>query len=638
MEDLKKILRKNYITYASYVILDRAIPSVDDGLKPVQRRILHTLHTVDNGTFHKVANIVGQTMAFHPHGDAAINDALVNIANKGFLLDRQGNFGNIYSGDSAAAARYIETRLSPLARDTLFNKDLTSFVPSYDSRNVEPVALPSKIPLVLIQGAEGIAVGMSTKIMPHNFVELLDAEIAILEGEDFEILPDFLTGGIMDASDYDKGRGKIRLRASVETPDDKTIVIKEICYGTTTESLIRSIEEAAKKGKIKVDTINDYTTDDVEIEIKLSRGHYSTQTLDALYAFTDCEVSISPQCIVIKEQMPWETNVDEILRYHTNKLKEYLKEELEIERDRILKKIFDKTLERIFIENKLYKKIESIKTYEGIITAIKKALVPYHSELSHKPDKEDIERLLAIPIRRISRFDIDKNLRDIAEHKKKLASVERDLRNIKRCAIRYLKSIITKYGDMFPRRTAIDEIATVDKRVITTHDVKVYYDAKSGFLGTKISSDDYFECTNLDKILIMYKDGAYTVINIPEKQYILREKNPIAYIGIADKTTQLRVIFRDAKTRCAYAKSFIVKKFIIDREYRYFEEGAKLDVITTAPDVVVELHFKPKPRQKIAKMSYDVDSFASIKSVTARGIRLANKEVKKVKVVKRKTR
>ena len=362
MDDFKQLMEQQYLTYAFYVIRDRAIPDVIDGLKPVQRRILETLRLMHDNKLHKVANVAGQTMALHPHGDAAITDALITVANKGYLLDMQGNFGNIYTGDPAAAARYIETRLSKLSLDTLFNPDLTETVPSYDGRKQEPVRLPVKIPLVLLHGIDGIAVGMSTHILPHNFVELLEAEIAILQGEKFSILPDFLTGGIMDASLYDKGKGKIKLRAKLEERDPKTIVITEICYGTTTESLIRSIDEAAKRGKIKIDAINDYTSDKVEIEIKLPRGVYAADVMKALYAYTECEVTLHSQIVVIRDEYPWEPNVDEILHYHVEHLQSYLKKELEIERDRLLEKIFNKTLDQIFIENRLYKKLETVSS------------------------------------------------------------------------------------------------------------------------------------------------------------------------------------------------------------------------------------------------------------------------------------
>ncbi len=431
MEDFKQLMRGNYLRYASYVIRDRAIPNID-GLKPVQRRILYTLWMMDDGKLHKVANVAGQTMALHPHGDAAITEALVTMANKGYLLDTQGNFGNILTGDPAAASRYIETRLSPLAKETLFNPDLTLTGPSYDGRHQEPMTLPAKIPLLLLQGIDGIAVGMATHIFPHNFVEVLEAEIAILEGRPFTLLPDFPTGGIMDASAYDKGKGKIKLRAKVEARDPKTLVITEICFGTTTESLIRTIDEMAKKGKIKIDSINDYTAEKVEIEIKLPRGQYAQEMIDALYAYTECSVSISSQAIVIKNNLPWETDVDEILKLHAEHLQDYLRRELQIEKDRLIEKIFDKTLEQIFIEYRLYKQIETCETYEEIHETIAHSLVPFHAQLSREPLQEDRERLLAIPIRRISRFDFEKNLEDIAAMREELVRLTRNSKTSRR--------------------------------------------------------------------------------------------------------------------------------------------------------------------------------------------------------------
>src|SRR5580700_11150995 len=377
MDDLKTQMKAHFTKYASYVILDRAIPHVIDGLKPVQRRILETLRRQNDDKLHKVANIVGQSMQFHPHGDAPIYEALVNLANKGYLLDKQGNFGNPCTGYPSAAARYIETRLTSLARETLFNPDITEIVASYDGRNHEPVTLPAKIPLLLMQGAEGIAVGMSTRILPHHFTELLEAQIAYLEGRPFKIYPDFPTGGVMDKSQYDKGQGKVKLRAKIEIKDPKTVVIREICYGTTTESLIRSIDEAAKKGKIKIEAINDYTAQEIEIEIKLPRGQYAEEVLDALYAFTECETTLGSQVVVIKDGLPWETDVHEILSYNAEKLMEFLRRELEIERNRLLERLFYKTLEQIFIGERIYKKIETVKTLEEIDQVLETAFKPY---------------------------------------------------------------------------------------------------------------------------------------------------------------------------------------------------------------------------------------------------------------------
>lgn len=629
MEDIKQLMQRHYIKYASYVILDRAIPHVIDGLKPVQRRILHTLWLMHDGKLHKVANVAGQTMALHPHGDAPITEALVNMANKGYLLDRQGNFGNIFTGDPSAAARYIETRLSPLAKETLFNPDLTKTSLSYDGRHQEPICLPAKIPVVLMQGADGIAVGMSTHIFPHNFVELLEAEISILEGKPFHIVPDFPTGGIMDASQYDKGRGKIKLRAKIEARDQKTIVITEICHGTTTESLIKSIDEAAKKGKIKIEAINDYTAEQVEIEIKLPRGQYAQDLLDGLYAYTECEVALTSQIIVIKDNFPWETDVDEILQLHTQKLQDYLRQELEIEQGHLKQKIFEKTLEQIFIENRLYKLIEELKTYEQVHQTIAKSLIPFHTELIHIPTEEDRERLLSIPIRRISHFDITKNQADIQALMNQLAQVEKELKNIKKVAIRYLQGLIKKYAKSFPRRTQIQEIAQVDTRAMETRMIKVGFDPAGGFVGSKVASNQVIECTNFDKLLILFKDGTYQVINIPEKQYIYHQCNQVAFLGVADKKTVFSVVYRDLKTKIVLAKRFVIEKFILEKTYRYFEEGCRLEFISSQPTNHLELRFKATPRQKITAMPFSLESIP-LKGVTAKGIKMARQDIDKV--------
>jgi topoisomerase IV subunit A len=589
MDDIKHFFKNNYLRYASYVILDRAIPDVVDGLKPVQRRILWTLFQMDDGKLHKVANVAGQTMALHPHGDAPIVEALVNLANKGYLLDTQGNFGNPLTGDPPAAARYIEARLGAMAKETLFNPQLTSFGSSYDGRAKEPLLLPAKIPLLLMLGAEGIAVGMSTKILPHNFAELLQAQIAIIEGRPFQILPDFPSGGIMDPAEYDRGRGKLKLRAKIQVVDEKTLLIKEICAGTTTESLIRSIDEAAKKGKIKIDAINDYTAEKIEIEIKLPRGQYAEKTLDLLYAFTDCEVTLHPQMLVIKEGIPWETDVDSILQLTTQLLQNYLKDELLFERDRLLDKIFEKTLEQIFIENRLYKQIENVATYDKIHETIAKSLKPYITQLARIPTHEDHERLLAIPIRRISRFDIEKNQEEIAQLRCKLDEVEKYLKNIPKFTIKYLQELLKKYGSLFPRRTQTKQIVELDKKAISEKLVKVVYDPESGFIGTKVSGPHSLECSNLDKILLMFGDGSYKVISIPEKLYIHSKDAKPVWIGTADKQTNIGVIYTDAR-KIPYAKRFIIKQFILDKDYRFLDIDQKLEVISSEGGESVEIH------------------------------------------------
>ncbi len=632
MLDVKQLMRTNYLTYASYVILERAIPKLD-GLKPVQRRILHTLKVMHDGKLHKVANVAGQTMAYHPHGDAAITEALVNMSNKGYLLDQQGNFGNIFTGDPAAAPRYIETRLSPLAIETMFNPELTEYIPSYDGRNQEPLTLPAKIPLLLMQGAEGIAVGMSTYILPHNFAELLMAEIAILEDKAFEILPDFPTGGIMDATHYAQGKGKVKLRAKIDVKDAKTLVIKEICFSTTTESLIRSIDEAAKKGKIKIEAINDYTAEHVEIEIKLPRGQYAQELIDALYAYTECEVSLTPQMIVIKDNLPCEMDTHEILRANVEALQDYLKRELEFERGKLLAKIFDKTLEQIFIENRLYKLIESVTTYEKVHTVIAESLVPFHPLLNKEPVQEDRERLLSIPIRRISLFDLSKNKAEVAETIKALAEVEKQLKSIKKYTIAYIQGLLKKYASDFPRKTVLKMMEQVDLRAIETKKIKVCFDPVSGFVGTKVSGEHSFECTNFDKVLILFKDGSYKVINVPEKQYVQKEASKVMYVGLADKQSVISVVYKDPKLHLFFAKRFIVEKFILDKLYRYFDEGMELAFLTTESAISLQMQFIPKPGLKVLSAPFDL-SKVLVKGVSAKGIRMSPKEIKKVTICK----
>lgn len=628
MEDLKHLMKNNYLLYASYVILDRAIPNAVDGLKPVQRRILHTLMNIDDGKLHKVANVAGQTMALHPHGDAPITEALINIANKGYLLDMQGNFGNIYTGDPAAASRYIETRLSQLAKETLFNKDITDYIPSYDGRNLEPVCLPAKIPLVLMQGAEGIAVGMSTKILPHNFVELLEAQIAILEKKNFKIFPDFQTGGLMDVTEYDKGRGKIKVRAHLDLVDAKTIVIREICPGTTTESMISSIDDAAKKGKIKIEAINDYTADKVEIEIKLARGQYAVDILDALYAFTQCEVSINSQVLVIKDNLPWETTVNELLELHTEKLKMFLKQELEIAFAKITTKIFEKTLEQIFIENRMYKKIESIKVYEQIHESIAEQLKPYHRKLTKTPDYDDREKLLNIQIRRISKFDIERQQDEIKKLKEELLVIEKQLKNITRFTIDYIRSLLKKYGSLFPRKTRIQTLEEVDRKKASEKQIKVSVDYEGGYVGTKVTSTHQFTCSNLDKFILYFDDGTYQVISPDEKEYVLKG-NKLLFAEPLDKEKVMSCIYKDPKTKFIFAKKFVVSKFILNKSYSYIEEGMSVEFLSDQPNSILTIIFEPKAKLKQKQQDFNFKEIL-VKAVTAKGKKLFGKGVKKV--------
>ncbi len=629
MQDLKQIMRDHYLKYASYVILDRAIPNIADGLKPVQRRIMHTLFEMHDGKFHKVANVVGQTMAYHPHGDAAIYEALVNIGIRGFLLETQGNFGNMFTGDPAAAARYIETRLSPLALEILFNPAITKYIPSYDGRNEEPITFPAKIPLPLLLGAEGIAVGMSTKMLPHNFVELIEAEIAILEDKPFEVLPDFPTGGIMDASEYDGGKGKIKLRAKIEVRDPKTLVIHDICYGTTTESLIHSIDEAAKRGRIKIDSISDYSTEKVEIEVKLPRGQYAEDVLDHLYHYTECQVNLIPQMIMIKDNLPVEVSTVDILQHHVNLLLAYLKTELEIEEAGYLQSVFEKTLEQIFIENRLYKHIEESKSSAEMYTTLEKSITPFHHLLARLPESADYERLLSIPIRRIARFDIEKNQDDIQALEKKLQKTRGNLKKLKPFAIAYLKSLITKFGAKFARKTEIQQIATIDKKAIETKELNVGFDPKTGYVGTKVTGAKEIKCTNFDKLLIFYKSGFYKIINIPEKQYLDKEKDSVLYCGIADKKTVFSVCFQDPKTGYSFAKRFVVKSFILDKEYAFIAEDSKLQYFSCEHEPRLLIQLLPKARQKVSSLQYYFKDVA-IKGVSAHGVKVATRPVMEI--------
>jgi topoisomerase-4 subunit A len=569
-------------------------------------------------------------MAYHPHGDAPIYEALVNIGMRGFLLDTQGNFGNPLTGDPAAAARYIETRLSPLALEVLFNPAITKYIPSYDGRNQEPVTFPAKIPLLLLLGAEGIAVGMSTKILPHNFVELIEAEIAILEDKPYTILPDFPNGGIMDASEYDGGKGKVKLRAKIEVTDPKTLVIREICYGTTTESLIHSIDEAAKRGKIKLDSINDYTTEKVEIEIKLPRGQYAEEVLDHLYHYTECQVNLVPQMVMIKDDLPVEVRVNDILEHHIELLLSYLKTELELEESAFLQSIFEKTLEQIFIENRLYKHIEESKSSDDMYKTLEKSIKPFHDQLARLPEMADYERLLAIPIRRIARFDIEKNQEDILALEKKLAKTRGHLKKLKPYAINYLKSLIERFGKQFVRKTKIQEIASIDKKAIETKEITVGFDPKTGYLGTKVTGAKEIECTNFDKLIVFYKSGSYKVMNIPEKLYIGKEKDPILHCGVADKKTVFNVCFQDPKTGYSFAKRFIVKSFILEKEYPFIEEGCKMQFFSAAHEPTLLVQFVPKASQRVSSSQLEFKNVL-VKGVSAYGTRVAPRAVMEVR-------
>ena len=625
---LRELIDKNFIEYASYVIKDRAIPHVDDGLKPVQRRILHSLREMDDGKFHKVANVIGHTMKYHPHGDASIGAALVNLANKEFFIDKQGNFGNILTGDASSAARYIECRLTPLAREVLFNPDLTNFVDSYDGRNKEPITLPAKVPALLMMGTEGIAVGLSTKILPHNFCELLESQIKILKGKPVELVPDFQQGCLVDAREYAGGNGKVRIRARIEIGSNKSLIIREVPYSVTTESLIASIEDAARKGRIKISQVNDFTTDKVEIEVTPSRGISAEELEPALYAFTDCEVSISTNLVLIKEEQPCQMTVTEVLSHNTAKLKADLEKELQIDLGRLQEAEYRKTLVQIFIENRVYKLIEDKKTSKAVNKAVHDGLAPFREQIKRDVTDDDVEKLLEIPIKRISRFDIDRNQAELREIRKRMRQVRAELEDTTAYTVKYLKGLLEKYGKSYPRRTRIKTFDTVDARDVAISNVKVRYDEKTGYLGTEIKSGRLFNLSPYDKFLIFKKDGSYSITAIPKKAFV-GEGSP--YLDLFNKDVLFNLIYRDKKSGLSYVKRFRIEKFILDKEYRLFDEGGSIQALSQAEQFRVKLSYKKKPKLKILSEEMDFSSLA-IKTPGVKGNRVSTKEISRVKV------
>jgi topoisomerase-4 subunit A len=635
MAYVKNLFNTNFMEYASYVIKDRAIPHLVDGLKPVQRRILHSLFEMDDGKFHKVANVVGHCMKYHPHGDASIYSALVVLANKEIMIDRQGNFGNIYTGDEASAARYIECRNLPLAKELLYNPNLTEFTDSYDGRNKEPTIFPAKVPLVLILGAEGIAVGMATKILPHNYREVIGAVKAAILGESFQLYPDFITKGIMDASNYEDGRGSVRVRAKLDTKDPKKIIVREIPYGTTTESLINSIENAAKKGKVKIATINDFTAEDVEIEIKLPRGVHTQDVVDALYAFTDCEVNVSCNLLVIRDNMPVEMTVTEVVQFHAGYLVELLTKELKLEEKQLLDRLHMRTLEQIFIEERIYKSIEDKRTQETIYTAILQGFEPFKSQIRRKITQEDLDRLLKIPIRRISLFDIEKAKKEIREIKGRLKEIKEHLANIKTYAAGYLDGLLEKSKFIPERQTIISSFQKVDVREAAIRDQKLRYDTSKGYLGTKLSDGSMvMEVSPLDRILLIDRSGEYRVIDVPEKEFV--GKNLI-YIGPTDKEAMAQIVFsilyQNKSTKHLYLKRTKIEKYIIGKNYELLPEDSKLLKFTTKEDWNVFVGYVPKKGLRILEEVFPLQDFL-VKGVKAAGVRLTTKEIKTAKFMK----
>ena len=630
MRYLKPLMKQNFLEYASYVIRDRAIPDIEDGLKPVQRRILHTMKEVDDGKFCKVANIVGDTMKLHPHGDASIGSALVVMANKEYFIDKQGNFGNALTGDPASAPRYIEARLTPLAKETLFNSELTEYTDSYDGRNKEPVVLPCKLPVSLLFGAEGIAVGMSTRILPHNFNEVIDAQIAFLKNQPFKLLPDFLSGGILDVGQYEEGNGKVLVRARIDVTDDKILTVRELPFGVTTESLIQSVQDAANKGKLKLSSIDDFTAESVEIELKAARGMDAEKLLKLLYAFTQCQVSISVNLLLIQANQPALLTVSEVLRHSTLRLKDLLKQELLLSLEQTRRKWHMRRMEMYFIGEKIYQKLEACDSYEEALDVVRKAVLHIESVLPFPVEQDDIEKLLTLQIKRISRYDQKESQKELDKLKVTIGSLNKSLKDITRYTISYLDKIKDKYGEDFPRRTKVqsfDEIRVQD----VAEKQKVGWDRKEGFLGLNVKSGSTsFYCSAYDKIVVIRKDGSYQVIRVPEKQFV--GKDAISVEKLNQKTVH-NVIYWEGASKVCYAKRFRVEKFILDREYNLFpkKKGAKILHLSQGEGIRLVVSFVPTPRIRKSSDIYNLDDLG-IKGIQARGNKVSSKSVQNVKV------
>ena len=622
---LHRRMNTSFLEYASYVIRDRAIPALEDGLKPVQRRIFWGLHEKDDGRFIKVQTISGHCAQYHPHGDVSINDALVVLANKRYLIEGQGNFGNIFTGDPAAAPRYIECRLTELARNELFYDELTEFVPSYDGRNQEPVRLPAKLPVLLMLGTEGIAVGMACKILPHNFPELLEAQIAILKKQPFKLLPDFRTGGLMDAREYGDGKGSVKVRAKIKVKDENTVVIKEIPPMTTTDSLIGSIEDAAHKGKLKVKSVNDFTAEDVEIEIKAPQGVSPEQLVDALYAFTDCETSISSRIIVIKANRPVEMTVSDVLRENTAKLVDTLKRELELRERKLEDELHFKTLVRIFIEERIYKKIESAKTNEAVVEAVHDGFAPHRQQMRRDLTNEDVEMLLGVRIRRISLFDINKHREEMDKVKAALEEVRKHLKSVTKYAIARLEALLEKYGPMYPRLTKSSRYDEVEAKEVAFKSFKVAYDRESGYLGYKVSGEEFrLECTKFDKLLMVFKDGHYQVTELPEKLFVGPD---LLHCGLPERDRVFTLAYTNREA--TYLKRFTFGGTIMNKEYFCIPEKSR--ILFFEPETPAELYirYKPAPYQKINQQTCKPEE-VMVKGVKSRGNQISIKEVSSI--------
>mgnify|MGYP004618904995 CR=1 FL=1 len=597
-----------FLDYASYVILERAVPHIEDGLKPVQRRILHSMKRMDDGRYNKVANIVGHTMQFHPHGDASIGDALVQLGQKDLLVDCQGNWGNILTGDRAAAPRYIEARLSKFAIDVVFNPKTTDWQLSYDGRNKEPITLPAKFPLLLAQGAEGIAVGLSSKILPHNFNDICDSAVKYLHGEEFHLYPDFPTGGSIDVSKYNDGQrgGVLKVRAKIEKLDNKTLVIREIPFGKTTTTLIDSILKAIEKGKIKARKVDDNTAAEVEIQVHLAPGISSDKTLDALYAFSDCEMNISPNCCVIEDDKPQFLTVSDVLRHSVDRTKALIQKELEIRKGELLEQLHFASLEKIFIEERIYKDkgFENAPNMDAACEHIDKRLTPFYPQMIREVTKDDILRLMEIKMQRILKFNKDKADELMAKIKAEIENIDRDLNNMVEVTANWFIYLKEKYGAMHPRLTEIKNFDTIEATKVVEANEKLYINRQEGFVGTGLKKDEFVcNCSDIDDIIIFYRDGKYKVIKVADKVFVGKNIIHVAVFKKNDKRTIYNVVYRDGKQGFYYIKRFNVTSMTRDREYDLTQgkPGSRVNYFTANPNgeaEVIKVTLDPTPKLK----------------------------------------
>lgn len=644
---LKGMYQSWFLEYASYVILERAVPGIDDGFKPVQRRIMHSMQTLDDGKFNKVANIVGNTMQYHPHGDASIYEALVQLGQKDLLVETQGNWGNVLTGASAAAGRYIEARLSQFALDVLFSPKVTEWTLSYDGRKREPVALPAKFPLLLAQGVEGIAVGLSSKILPHNFNEIIDAAVAYLKGEEFTLYPDFVTGGFIDVSRYNDGQrgGSVHIRSKIEKVDNKTLAITEIPYGKTTGTIIDSILKAFEGGKIKIRKVDDNTAQTARILVHLLPGTSSDKTIDALYAFTDCEVSVSPNCCVIDGKKPRFIGVSDVLRHNVDSTRNILRRELEIRRDELNEQLFFASLEQIFIEERIYKdkEYEQSATKEEAIAHIHKRLEPFKPQLIREVTDEDVERLFEIKMGRILRFNVKRNEELMAGYRAQIEAIENNLAHITDFTIQWFRDLQAKYGHNYPRQTVIRAFDNIQAASVAEANEKLMFNREEGFIGTALKKDDKTEvissCSSIDDVIIFYRDGRYKIVKIQDKLFVGKNVLFVSVFKPKDERTVYNVIYQNGRGGAFYMKRFKVTGVTRDREYNLTpgEPGTRVAWFTCNPNGEAEtVTVTLKPRPRLNKLQIEVDfSELAIKGRAAQGNLVTKNEVARISLKRR---